>query len=98
MPCSKKVIIIIICYHNPAWCTYEHTLILEHLKETLYIVLMYLKAEFDLSTLAHVPGMTKKYFKNSHCIRRYFSLIAEMVWYRDLFSFAQYCFHSFNSC
>ena len=26
----------------------------------LYIVLMYLKAEFDLSTLAHVSGMTKK--------------------------------------
>ena len=47
---------------------------------------MYLKAEFDLSTLALVAGMTNNISK---------------TFIRDFgfsFSFAPYRFHSFNSC
>ena len=66
---------------------------------------MYLKIEFDISTLALVAGMTNNIFKTLITLGNispiYFSLMTEMVWDRDfgfLFLFAQYRFHSFNSC
>ena len=65
---------------------------------------MHLKAELDLSTQALAAGMTNNISK-THYIRKHFpicfSLMAGMVWDRDLsfsFLFAQYRSHSFNSC
>ena len=49
---------------------------------------MYLKAEFDLSTLALVAGMTNKISKTLITLRNIFPicflLMTEMVWDRDL--------------
>ena len=56
----------------------------------LYIFLMYLKVEFDLSTLTLVAGMTNNISKTLITLGNIFpicfSLVTEMVWNRD-FSF-----------
>ena len=66
---------------------------------------MYLKAESDLSTLTLVAGMpnniSKTFITLGNIFPICFSLRTYMVWDRDFalsFSFAQYSFHSFNSC
>ena len=63
----------------------------------LYVFLMYLKAEFDLSTLALVAGISNNISKTLITLGNIFpicfSLMTEMVWDRDFgssFSFVQY--------
>ena len=71
----------------------------------LYIFLMYLKIEFDLSTQALIAGKTNNISKTlitlGNIFPIYFSLMTEMVWDRDFgfsFSFAQFYFHSCSCC
>ena len=71
----------------------------------LHIFLIYLKAKFDLLTLALVAGVTnnisKTLIKLGNIFPICFSLMTEILWNRHFglsFSFAQYRFHSFNSC
>ena len=66
---------------------------------------MNLEAIFDLSILALVAGMTNNISKTLITLGNIFpicfSVVTEIVLDRDLgfsFSFAQYHFHSFNSC
>ena len=66
---------------------------------------MYLRAEFNFSTMVFVAGMANYIPKTLIILGNIypicFSLMKEMVWDRGFgfsFSFVQYRFHSFNSC